>query len=263
MPSWPKAYQLRAAWRHTGQTQTDRQTDRHTHTHTHTHTHEASALCTLFTNVHIGHFRIREKSSHVSTVMFPGPACHRPKSNTPQFPNHSLLIAEPNALMTMDVRLGYRNKGDPVANWTEIARSTEERTLKCVAKKVGTVRQLLTGLRGRLGTLKSVSLGLWAGAEHWLSGSPGRSKTPENLVWMGGWGLRDAFRLHMAAHLVRCLCREAGARRRFRRSWTCAGTRRRRTRCEPNLHVSCSVSVDISWRCCRSIVVRHISGSTS
>lgn len=38
--------------------------------------------------------------------------------------------------MTMDARLGYRDKGDPISNWTEIARSSEERSLKCEIQKV-------------------------------------------------------------------------------------------------------------------------------
>ena len=38
--------------------------------------------------------------------------------------------------MTMDARLGYRDKGDPITNWTEIARSSEERVLKCNVQKV-------------------------------------------------------------------------------------------------------------------------------
>ncbi|XP_071547630.1 protein wntless isoform X2 [Panulirus ornatus] len=37
----------------------------------------------------------------------------------------------PNALMTLEARLGYRNKGDPVKKWTEYAASTEERRLDC------------------------------------------------------------------------------------------------------------------------------------
>ena len=38
--------------------------------------------------------------------------------------------------MTMDARLGYRDKSDPISNWTEIARSSEERLLKCKIQKV-------------------------------------------------------------------------------------------------------------------------------
>ena len=38
--------------------------------------------------------------------------------------------------MTMDARLGYRDIGDPAGNWTEIARSSEERKLQCTAHKV-------------------------------------------------------------------------------------------------------------------------------
>lgn len=37
----------------------------------------------------------------------------------------------PNAKMTLEARLGYRNKGDPDAKWTEYAKATEERTLDC------------------------------------------------------------------------------------------------------------------------------------
>ena len=36
--------------------------------------------------------------------------------------------------MMMDVRLGYKDKGD--ANWTELARSSEERELRCDIIKV-------------------------------------------------------------------------------------------------------------------------------
>ena len=39
--------------------------------------------------------------------------------------------------MIMDVRLGYRNKGDPMKDWKEIARSHEERKLKCTITKAG------------------------------------------------------------------------------------------------------------------------------
>ncbi|KAK4316507.1 hypothetical protein Pmani_012363 [Petrolisthes manimaculis] len=38
---------------------------------------------------------------------------------------------DPNALMTIEARLGYRNKGDPDDRWTEYATSTEERILDC------------------------------------------------------------------------------------------------------------------------------------
>lgn len=33
--------------------------------------------------------------------------------------------------MTLEVRLGYRNKRDPVDKWTEYASSSEERQLDC------------------------------------------------------------------------------------------------------------------------------------
>ncbi|MPC23350.1 Protein wntless [Portunus trituberculatus] len=38
---------------------------------------------------------------------------------------------DPNAVMTIEARLGYRNKGDPDTKWTEYASSVEERTLDC------------------------------------------------------------------------------------------------------------------------------------
>lgn len=38
---------------------------------------------------------------------------------------------DPNAKMTIDGRLGYRNKNDPHHKWTEYAASVEERTLDC------------------------------------------------------------------------------------------------------------------------------------
>ena len=56
---------------------------------------------------------------------------------------HSLrFIVEENPVMTMDARLGYRDKGDPISNWTEIARSSEERLLKCKVQKVAWRMQL-------------------------------------------------------------------------------------------------------------------------
>lgn len=39
--------------------------------------------------------------------------------------------SDPNAVMTIEGRLGYRNKGDPDDRWTEYASSTEERILDC------------------------------------------------------------------------------------------------------------------------------------
>lgn len=38
-------------------------------------------------------------------------------------------------VLTMDARLGYRNKGDEAGDWKEIARSTEERTMQCEVQK--------------------------------------------------------------------------------------------------------------------------------
>lgn len=37
----------------------------------------------------------------------------------------------PDAWLTFDVRLGYRNDGDPVHTWREIAHSRETRPLSC------------------------------------------------------------------------------------------------------------------------------------
>lgn len=45
--------------------------------------------------------------------------------------NHLFLSPDPNAVMTVEARLGYRNKGDPDTKWTEYASSVEERTLDC------------------------------------------------------------------------------------------------------------------------------------
>lgn len=38
---------------------------------------------------------------------------------------------DPDAVMTLDARLGYRNKGDPDSKWTEYALSVEQRRLDC------------------------------------------------------------------------------------------------------------------------------------
>ncbi|XP_076042789.1 protein wntless-like isoform X2 [Oratosquilla oratoria] len=38
---------------------------------------------------------------------------------------------EPDTILTLEAHLGYRNHGDPEGQWTEYARSTEERTLDC------------------------------------------------------------------------------------------------------------------------------------
>ena len=46
------------------------------------------------------------------------------------------FVVEENPVMTIDARLGYRDKSDPISNWTEIARSSEERLLKCKIQKV-------------------------------------------------------------------------------------------------------------------------------
>lgn len=40
-------------------------------------------------------------------------------------------LPDPNAVMTIDARLGYRNKKDPHHKWTEYAAAVEERTLDC------------------------------------------------------------------------------------------------------------------------------------
>ncbi|XP_042890063.1 protein wntless-like [Penaeus japonicus] len=37
----------------------------------------------------------------------------------------------PNAVMTLDARLGYSNRGDPEGKWTEYASSVEQRQLDC------------------------------------------------------------------------------------------------------------------------------------
>jgi len=42
-------------------------------------------------------------------------------------------------VLSMDVRLGYTHDVDKLhANWTEVARSTEDRPLQCTAIKVST-----------------------------------------------------------------------------------------------------------------------------
>uniref|UniRef100_A0A6A7G0D7 Protein wntless n=1 Tax=Hirondellea gigas TaxID=1518452 RepID=A0A6A7G0D7_9CRUS len=38
-------------------------------------------------------------------------------------------------VLTLDARLGYRNKGDPINKWTSLARSVEERRLECSIEK--------------------------------------------------------------------------------------------------------------------------------
>lgn len=44
---------------------------------------------------------------------------------------HHFPLPDPHATMTIDARLGYRNKKDPHHKWTEYATSVEERTLDC------------------------------------------------------------------------------------------------------------------------------------
>ena len=46
------------------------------------------------------------------------------------------FFVDDNPVITMDARLGYKNKYDNNSDWTEIARSTEIRDLKCTISKV-------------------------------------------------------------------------------------------------------------------------------
>ena len=43
---------------------------------------------------------------------------------------------EPRVPVTIDARLGYRNKGDPEDEWKEYATSTESRTMDCSPPEV-------------------------------------------------------------------------------------------------------------------------------
>jgi hypothetical protein len=43
---------------------------------------------------------------------------------------------EPRVPVTIEARLGYRNKGDPDDEWKEYATSTESRTMDCSPPEV-------------------------------------------------------------------------------------------------------------------------------
>ena len=45
-------------------------------------------------------------------------------------------LMEPRVPVTIDARLGYRNKGDPEDEWKEYATSTESRTMDCSPPEV-------------------------------------------------------------------------------------------------------------------------------
>lgn len=45
-------------------------------------------------------------------------------------------LMEPRVPVTIEARLGYRNKGDPDDEWKEYATSTESRTMDCSPPKV-------------------------------------------------------------------------------------------------------------------------------
>lgn len=47
---------------------------------------------------------------------------------------------EPRVPVTIEARLGYRNKGDPEGEWKEYATSTEVRTMDCSPPEVNSVQ---------------------------------------------------------------------------------------------------------------------------
>jgi len=52
---------------------------------------------------------------------------------------HDAVLVGIETVLTMDVRLGYTHDvGELHPNWTEVARSTEDRPLHCTASKVHT-----------------------------------------------------------------------------------------------------------------------------